>query len=71
MHTFMLLCKTVTSQFGKDSAPILPLNFFCNGSEVELNMCTNITAQYSFKGCQKVAGVICEGMKDIFPSKKV
>ena len=58
---FTVCCDflTVIAEFGRDSNPILPLDFQCNGSETTLLAC-NVTHRSSME-CREVAGVICEG----------
>ena len=57
---------SVKASFGQDSSPLLPRDIRCNGDELTLSNCT--FTDYDPKGCQQVAGVICEGLFDITSS---
>ena len=51
---------SVTADFGNDSSPVFPNDIQCIGDELTLNNC--IFTEHNHRNCQKIAGVICEGM---------
>ena len=57
IHSLLL---TVIADFGRDHAPLFPMDIWCNGVEDELSMCSFANRSGAFD-CQKVAGVICDG----------
>ena len=62
IFSFHIMCSLVTNYFGTDQAQIFPLDVQCNGSEAALDMC-NFTI-INMLQCQKLAGVICDGLNN-------